>query len=159
MSLTIQELAKEAAARGINLGKNPVRTIRYYTSIGLLRHPDMESVGKTKVAQYTGDYLAVLDIIDRYKSQGYSLAEISDLLQQPLYWSQAAVNFMKPIVEAKGYPEDAFRTDVPVTRGSMVVFIEHTLDALTEGRIARDFLDSAFVDKDGQPAMPLTKQS
>lgn len=159
MTLKIQELAREASSRGINLGKNPVRTIRYYTSIGLLDRPDIERVGSTNVAEYSDDYLSILDIIERYKQQGYSLAEIRDLLQQLMYWSQSAVDFMKPIVESKGYPKDAFRTDVPITRESLAVYLVCTEDALMEGRLTRDFFDSSFVDKNGQPAIPQAAKS
>ena len=154
MNLKIQELAREATSRGINLGKNPVRTIRYYTHIGLLNRPDIERVGSANVAEYSDEYLSILDVIERYKQQGYSLAEIRDLLQQLMYWSQRAVDFMKPIIEAKGYPKDAFCTDVPITRESLAVFLDCTADALMEGTIAKDFFDSSFVDRDGQPAIP-----
>lgn len=106
------------------------------------------------MARYTEDHLAVLELIERYKGQGLSLSEIGDLLQQPLYWSRSALDFMKPIIEAKSYPKDAFRQDAPATRGSIAVFLSHAADALAEGRITRDFLGTALTDKEGRPGIP-----
>lgn len=154
--MRIRELARQAAARGIALGKNPERTIRYYTSMGLLQRPHLEGAGRTKVANYTEDHLAVLELIESYKRQGLSLGEIRDLLDQPLYWSKSALDFMEPFIEAKGYPRDAFRQDAPATRRSIAVFLSHAADALAEGRISMNFLGTALTDKEGRPGIPST---
>lgn len=154
MRLTIEDLAREATARGIRLGKNPTRTIRYYVSLGLLQHADVENVGKARVAHYTEDHLAVLQVIGRYKAQGLGLGEIRSLLQQPLYWSDTALEFIEPVAKAKGCPEGLFRRDAPATRESVAFFLNYVGDALRERLLTRDFLDSAFIDKDGRPGLP-----
>jgi DNA-binding transcriptional MerR regulator len=159
MQMTTQELAEEAAARGFSLGKNPVRTIRYYTSIGLLRRPDVQSVGKARRSRYTSDHLAALAMIDWYKARGHSLSEIKGLLGQPLYWSEAALDFMRPIIEAKSFPQSAFRQGVPVTREGMAVFLVEAMEAMSEGHITWDLLESAFLDRDGRPGIPFSMRS
>lgn len=52
---------------------------------------------------------------------------------------------MRPIIEAKGFPQSAFRQGVPVTREGMAVFLVEAMEAMSEGRMTWDLLESAFL--------------
>ena len=55
----------------------PVRTVRYYISIGLVDKPQ----GETRAARYTSSQLEQLLLIKRWTAQGLSLDRIRELLQ------------------------------------------------------------------------------
>jgi DNA-binding transcriptional MerR regulator len=54
----------------------PIRTVRYYISIGLVDKP----VGETRAARYTPTHLEQLLLIKRWTAQGLSLDRIRELL-------------------------------------------------------------------------------
>src|ERR1700737_4049885 len=66
--MTVDELARA--------GDLPVRTIRDYQTLGLLRPP--QRLGRVGV--YDPDHLRRLQLIGRLQARGYSLAGIRDLL-------------------------------------------------------------------------------
>jgi DNA-binding transcriptional MerR regulator len=54
----------------------PIRTVRYYISIGLVDKP----LGETRAARYTPTHLEQLLLIKRWTAQGLSLDRIRELL-------------------------------------------------------------------------------
>ncbi|NSW84441.1 MAG: MerR family transcriptional regulator [Syntrophothermus sp.] len=149
--MTLNELAELAVATGLDLGKNPARTIRYYIAEGLLNPPRIEYDGKIKRATYSLDHLSALKLICKYKKKGYPLNVIREKMKEPPYWTEEALEFMQPFIMANDYPQDDFSRDKPVTRGALAAFLVHFMDAVKNGHKDLDFLERAFVDKDGQP--------
>lgn len=149
--MTLNELAELAVAEGLNLGKNPARTIRYYVAERLLDPPRIEYDGKIKRAVYSLDHLSALKLICKYKKKGYSLKVIREKIKEPPYWTKEALEFMRPFIVANNYPQDDFSEDKPVTRGAFAAFLVHLMDAVKNGHKDLDFLERAFVDKDSQP--------
>jgi len=149
--VTLNELAEAAVARGLDLGKNPARTIRYYIAKGLLEPPRIEYDGKIKRAVYSPEHLSALSLICKYKKKGYPLNVIREKIKEPPYWTEEALEFMQPFIMANNYPQDAFSRDKPVTREAMAVFLVHFVDAVKNGHKDLNFLEKAFVDKDGHP--------
>ncbi|MDN5327047.1 MAG: hypothetical protein PWP41_1743 [Moorella sp. (in: firmicutes)] len=150
--MTLNELAEAAARRGLDLGKNPARTIRYYIDRGLLEPPRIEYEGKVKRAVYSPDHLVALRIICGYKNKGYKLEAIKEKLKEPIYWSDEALEFMRPFIAANNYPADAFSKDRPVTWGEAVIFLARFLDTVKKGREDASLIKRAFLDRRGQPA-------
>lgn len=150
--MTLKELAEAAARKGLDLGKNPARTIRYYINRGLLEPPRIEYKGKVKRAIYSPDHLTVLRLICGYKKRGYKLEAIKDKIKEPLYWSDEALEFMRPFIAANNYPADAFSKDRPATMEETAVFLTRYLEAVKTGREDTSLIKKAFVDRKGQPA-------
>src|ERR1700745_1592019 len=77
--MTIEEIIKEAKKRQINLGDDPVKTIRFYTRLGFIPKPKRRRVkgskGKTTKLYYPEFTLDKLIQIKALKSQGLSLDE------------------------------------------------------------------------------------
>lgn len=135
------------------MGKNPARTIRYYVKEGLLQPPRIEYDGKVKRAIYSADHLMALKMICNYKKMGYSLKIIKEKIKEPVYWSDEALEFMRPFIMANNYPADVFCKNKPATREEVITFLFHSLDAITRGQKDREFIKRAFVDKNGQLAI------
>jgi len=80
--MTIEEIIKESKKRGINLGVNPAKTIRFYTRLGFIPKPTRKKSKEGKVkstklyySEFTLDKLAEIKAL---KSKGLSLDEIRD---------------------------------------------------------------------------------
>ena len=80
--ITIEEIIKESKKRGINLGEDPVKTIRFYTRLGFIPKPtrkkrkdDKWKSTKLYYPEFTLDKLAEIKAL---KSKGLSLDEIRD---------------------------------------------------------------------------------
>ncbi|HEY7535383.1 MAG TPA: MerR family transcriptional regulator [Thermodesulfobacteriota bacterium] len=80
--MTLKEIIKESKKRGINLGEEPVKTIKFYTKLGFIPKPIRKKTkgGKANRAKlcypkFTLDKLAQIKAL---KSQGLSINEIRD---------------------------------------------------------------------------------
>lgn len=80
--MTIEEIIKESKKRGINLGEDPVKTIRFYTRLGFIPKPirkrRKDDKGKSTKLYYPEFTLDKLAEIKALKSRGLSLDEIRD---------------------------------------------------------------------------------
>ncbi len=80
--ITIEEIIKESKKRGINLGEDPVKTIRFYTRLGFIPKPirkkRKDDKGKSTKLYYPEFTLDKLAEIKALKSKGLSLDEIRD---------------------------------------------------------------------------------
>lgn len=80
--MTIEEIIKESKKRGINLGEDPVKTIRFYTRLGFIPKPirkrRKDDKGKSIKLYYPEFTLDKLAEIKALKSKGLSLDEIRD---------------------------------------------------------------------------------
>lgn len=61
------------------LADMPVRTVRYYISLGLVDKP----LGETRAARYQTAHLEQLLLIKRWSAQGFGLERIRELLHAP----------------------------------------------------------------------------
>lgn len=118
---TIIELADEAIKQNISLGSNPIRTIRYYVSIGLLKKPQIAQDGKKRISYFNEEQLLKLKVIDFYKKQGLTLEEIKNKLSEKLYWSDEGVNYLKKFSDE--VPENTFIKGKPITNAEMAFFL------------------------------------
>lgn len=80
--MTIEEIIKESKKRGINLGEDPAKTIRFYTRLGFIPKPirkrSKNGKGKLTKLYYSEFTLDKLAEIKALKSKGLSLDEIRD---------------------------------------------------------------------------------
>ncbi len=80
--MTIEEIIKESKKRGINLGEDPVKTIRFYTRLGFIPKPirkkRKDDKGKSTKLYYPEFTLDKLAEIKALKSKGLLLDEIRD---------------------------------------------------------------------------------
>lgn len=152
--MDFNEFIDRAFKLGLDLGKNPARTIRYYVDEGLLPPPSIEYQGKVKRAIYSQEHLAVLKLIREYKKEGFALKDIKTMLNENIYWSEEALQFMRPFIKANDYPSEEFQKNKPVTRGAFAVFICHFIEALEKNDADADFINRAFVSRQGKPAYP-----
>ena len=80
--MTIEKIIKESKKRGINLGEDPAKTIRFYTRLGFIPKPirkkRKDDKGKSTKLYYPEFTLDKLAEIKALKSKGLSLDEIRD---------------------------------------------------------------------------------
>lgn len=80
--MTIEEIIKESKKRGINLGEDPAKTIRFYTRLGFIPKPKRkkrkDDKGKSTKLYYPEFTLDKLAEIKALKSKGLLLDEIRD---------------------------------------------------------------------------------
>ena len=80
--MTIEEIIKESKKRGINLGEDPAKTIRFYTRLGFIPKPmrkkRKDDKGKSTKLYYPEFTLDKLAEIKALKSKGLLLDEIRD---------------------------------------------------------------------------------
>ena len=101
--MNIDEFVHIAQNQGVELGKNPARTIRYYIDLGILRRPKIEQKGKVRRAVYTEEHLVQLMLISELKNEGRSLKEIKKRINESLYWSDEGLEFIAPFIKAKRF--------------------------------------------------------
>lgn len=146
--MNITELANEAIKRKIKLGNNPVRTIRYYTSIGILNRPEIIYCGKRRLAEYSNDHLFRLRLINYYKNKGFSLQEIKNKMDEALFWSDFSLNIIEEY--RNEIPPDSFKKDKPATRAELAFFLCKILDKKIH--LSLKEFQKVLVDKDGNIA-------
>lgn len=147
--MDINELANEAIKRRINLGTNPVRTIRYYINIGILQRPEIIQSGKRRSSEYNIDHLVRLNFINYYKYKGLSLQEIKNKVDEKLFWSDFSLNIIEEYRDE--IPPDAFKKDKPATREELAFFLSKKLLSEKESLSLED-LKKVLIDKDGNYA-------
>ncbi len=80
--MTIEKIIKESKKRGINLGEDPAKTIRFYTKLGYIPKPirrkSKDGKVRTTKLYYPESTLDKLAQIKALKSQGLSIDEIRD---------------------------------------------------------------------------------
>lgn len=152
MTLTLNDLLVAIKEKGLDLGANPARTLRYYISRGLLSSPEIRYNGKTKQAIYSQDHLSTLQLICEYKIKGYKLDEIKEKIQEPIYLTDQALEFLNDTIKENNYPHEAFRKDKPLTRAEMAVIIYHLYQAIINGKVKWNLLNEFFVDGSGRKA-------
>lgn len=147
--MDINELANEAIKRKINLGTNPVRTIRYYINIGTLQRPEIIQSGKRRSSEYNIDHLVRLNFINYYKNKGLSLQEIKNKVDEKLFWSDFSLNIIEEYRDE--IPPDAFKKDKPATRAELAFFLSKKLLSEKES-LSLEELKKVLIDKDGNYA-------
>lgn len=147
--MTVSELARKAVEAGIYLGKNPVRTLHYYKSFGLLR-PWILQDGAVRRAMYSEDNLVTLRLIEEAKSKGLRLRDIRKDLDQSLYLSDSGRNFIARFKTE--YPDSAFSVGSAVTREE-IAFLLHRAFLNMLLKDIPGFLNEALVLADGRPAI------
>lgn len=149
---TISELADEARKQGIDLGLNPIRTIRYYVSIKLLKKPEIKQEGKKRISYFNKEHLFELKFINFHKKSNLTLQEIKDKLRENMYWSDSALNFIEKY--RSEIPDDLFIKNKKITRLEVAFFFSKIMDHFERdkdiGKIVEIMLN-AFVDKNGNP--------
>ncbi|MFZ5898352.1 MAG: MerR family transcriptional regulator [Bacillota bacterium] len=132
------DLAQRALDEGLDLGRNPVRTIRYYSTLGLLPPPNVP--GPFRPARYNSGHLEVLRVIEKYKSQGVLLQDIRLRLDTWVGWRNPAQTGAAEIV--------------PVTREEIAVFLSHALEKNLSRRDVDNLLNQSLGGVDGEPVFP-----
>lgn len=146
--MDIIEFANTASKHEIDLGTNPIRTIRYYISIGILGKPEIVQAGKKRISQFNDELLIQLKIINHLKKQGMSLHEIKDKINGMIFWSDDALKLIENYRDQ--IPEDAYRRDKPITRREMAFFLAKILDE-NRSHLNKEDIKKYFVDKDNNP--------
>jgi DNA-binding transcriptional MerR regulator len=149
--LNIDELVHRAQGRGVELGKSPKRTVRYYIDLGILHRPEIEQRGKVRRNIYSEKHLVQLRLISELKKEGHSLAEIKEIINESLYWSDEGLEFMVPFIKANNIPPDEFRKGKPITKAEILVFLWNLKELKEKGEANLDIINKAFVDKNGKP--------
>ncbi len=149
--MNIDEFVHIAQNQGVELGKNPARTIRYYIDLGILRRPKIEQKGKVRRAVYTEEHLVQLMLISELKNEGRSLKEIKKRINESLYWSDEGLEFIAPFIKAKKIPSDEFRKGKPITKVEILSFFLYLKELSEKGEANLDITKKAFVDKNGEP--------
>ncbi len=157
--MTILQLAEHAKQKNIDLGKNPVRTIRYYISIGILDKPELIQMGKRKVAVFNHNHFIKLQIIYFLKKQGRKLKEIKGILNANMYWSDFALKLIKEEMQDIYHPE-LYVKGKPITREEIAYFLVKLLKSKEIGKDAKgkfEILKKSFVDENDEllPELPL----
>ncbi|MGC7845865.1 MerR family transcriptional regulator [Desulforudis sp. 1088] len=132
------DLAQRALGEGLDLGRNPVRTIRYYSTLGLLPPPNVP--GPFRPACYNSGHLEVLRVIEKYKSQGVRLQDIRLRLDTWVGWKSSAP------AEAAGV--------VPVTREETAVLLSRALAQNRSRREVAKLINESLAGVDGKPVFP-----
>ena len=152
---SIFELADEANKLQIDLGTNPVRTIRYYVSLGVLDKPRIIQTGKKRLSQFNEEHLFKLKIVDYYKKQGLTLEEIKKILNKHIFWSDFGLRYIKEHM-ADIYHPDLYNKTKPVTRETIAYFILKLMqNKELDGNIRHKITQKSIVDANGKPAVEI----
>lgn len=146
--MDIIKITKEAEKKGIDLGSNPIRTIRYYISFGLLEKPQLEQVGKKRFLMFRNEHLMQLETINQLKKQGMSLKDIKEKINDMVFWSDYALNLIDEYREE--IPEGSFRKGKPIIRQEMAFFISRFFMDDSKERLNTKSFKELIVDKFGQ---------
>lgn len=149
---TITELIDEIKKQEIDLGTNPIRTIRYYIAMDLLPKPEIKQEGKKRISCYNQEHLIKLKLINFHKKQNLSLNEIKEKINEHLYWSDYALRFIEQFEDE--IPDNVFKKNKTVTRYETAFFLSKLLDFAKQSRDydkTVEILLKAFVDKNGKP--------
>ena len=147
--MDIKDFVSRANNSNIDLGSNPVRTIRYYISIGILQKPEIVQIGKKRKSYFNDEHFSQLRIINHYKKQGLSLQEIKDRINGTIFWSDEALRLIEKY--RNEIPADVFKKYKPVTREEMAFFISRFFLNENDSNLNIKDYSIYFVDKDGKP--------
>jgi len=147
--MDIIKFAEEIKKNNIDLGTNPIRTIRYYINMGILQKSQITQLGKKRISDFNEDHIIQLKIVNDLKKQGLSLDEIKDKMNQMIYWSDLALNIIEKY--RKEIPDDAFQKNKPITREEMAFFLDRFILGDDTLKISIDDMKEYIVDKNGRP--------
>lgn len=147
---SIHELANEAQKRGINLGTNPERTIRYYINIGLLDKPSVVQSGKKRFSVFNKEHLFRLNLINHFKKHGYTLKEIKKDLEGRVYWTDYGLKFISSFKNE--IPDHIFIKSKPITNEEMAFFTYKLLETEDIDSLQKiNILCKSVVNSKGKP--------
>jgi DNA-binding transcriptional MerR regulator len=150
VTYTIIELAEEVKKRSLDLGKNPIRTIRYYISEGLLKKPKIIQSGKKRVSCFGEEHLYGLYHIDFYKKKGMTLQEIKNKMSEKIYWSDKVLQYIEKY--RNDIPETNFFKGKPITNEEVAFLFSKLMDNVKEGKhegIDIEFFKTMICDDKG----------
>lgn len=112
-----------ASAAGVNL-----ETLRYYERLGILPEPDRTLGGQR---QYAPEAVTTVRIVKALQRLGFTLAEVSDLLQSGRHRHKSADPALQQAITAKIIDIDQRIADLRAVRASLLAAITAGCEDLT----------------------------
>ena len=121
--MTLLRAGQVASAAGVNL-----ETLRYYERLGILPEPDRTLGGQR---QYAPEAVTTVRIVKALQRLGFTLAEVSDLLQSGRHRHKSADPALQQAITAKIIDIDQRIADLRAVRASLLAAITAGCEDLT----------------------------
>ena len=121
--MTLLRAGQVASAAGVNL-----ETLRYYERLGILPEPD-RTLGRQR--QYAPEAVTTVRIVKALQRLGFTLAEVSDLLQSGRHRHKSADPALQQAITAKIIDIDQRIADLRAVRASLLAAITAGCEDLT----------------------------